>query len=795
MKSVVAFAFFLAFAACSTPAPDTGDAAQGAETTAIEAIIADGDANPDAEPDAVADIGVQPEVAAAEITDAEAETEPDSAATEVADDLDSTSQDTDLKEFDAPSPPDIVDIDSPDAAEVDAAKPTADPAGLPLSPCDAGDEAWVKRTMQVVAGRKPTGMAEVDVLVQIAQKTGRVAVVQGLLKLPEAKQRWTSALFDLAHVTRAGRQLNFGCYGLANAPDGDNGKIAAHVRDHAPDQALAVPDITLLDLAHSAFDLDNVSPWFRAQLFGMISWPAEFCKNVTDAEMDNLRRQWFGQKFVALYQNRSLGCLGCHNSSFSVTQTSDPNTNKFFPIPGKFEKAIFGEDTGHTDKEVYQPLRLRGVLSIKSITEDPEMLVWPDDPAPPVSPWQMAGICGMFMQPKDVQASLDASIGWLGGPLTDKASIWDIEQKLHAGIDKLHNDGKNFDETTLANDPDRAFAYMLATRIVSDTWAIVYGEPLTIAHNFPRNASQRDRLMDLTKQFIQSDWSLKKLVTAMVTEAPFNELSGNAACGVSGAYSLPPLFYPYSTNEEIPEMKGNSPADGIHREEPFVLVFMAAHAAGWAAPPVIDSPPGAMKLEDNIGFPQPGNLGELAFRIGAFLDDARPGAPDMDAPSLGLWRTLVANCRVELPDKTVLTQGVPDGKDWMDQLLALPTTQTATVAEVIGAIRDRIITEPDLPKQEAASALALFGAATLGTPMTALLKTQDAARAYCGALLASPQFWLTGQPAPNQVSRSKLLQKDATFQARCKALAGLILDPVFYSVDCGVKVLNFVKKP
>jgi len=399
------------------------------------------------------------------------------------------------------------------------------------------------------------------------------------------------------------------------------------------------------------------------------------------------------------------------------------------------------------------------------------------------------------MAPKDVQASLDASIGWLGGPLTDKASIWDIEQKLHAGIDKLHKDGVNFDETTLGNDPERAFAYMLATRIVSDTWAIVYGEPLTIAHNFPRNASQRDRLMDLTKQFIQSDWSLKKLVTLLVTEAPFNELAGKNVCGVTGPYSLPPLFFPYSTNEETPELKANSPADGIHREEPFILLHMAARAAGWAPPPLIDSPSGEMMLEDNIGFPQPSNLGELAFRIGAFLDDARPGAPDMDAPSLGLWRTLVAKCRVELPDKTLISQGAVDGKDWMDQLLALPTAQTATVAEVIGAIRDRIITEPDLPKDEIASALALFGAATLGTPMMALTKTSDSARAYCGALLASPQFWLTGQAAPNQINRTKLLQNDATFQARCKLLAPLILDPVAFSVDCGVKVLSFVKKP
>lgn len=682
------------------------------------------------------------------------------------------------------------------AVAPDAAPGTSPPPPPPLPPsvCDAGDHAWSARAVQVLTGRKPWSMAEVGVLVQLIKASDRATVAKALLQTPEAKSHWVERLYSLSHIYRSGHQVNAGCY-QTTTPAGDSSELAKFIRDNPPTKAMPMPGATMADVARSAIALDDMSPWFDAQLFAMIGRPASFCKNVDEVEMDRLRRVGYGERFMAQYMNRNLGCLSCHNSGYSTTYTSDPATNRFWAIPGKFESTLLGKASGVSETVAYQALRLRGVLSRKSIVEVPEQKVWPEDPKPPVRPWQWAEGCGQFLAKGDVDASLDGSEGFLGGNLGVKGSIWDVEARLRAGLSKLAADGDVPDTTAVAADPDRALAYLLATRVVSDLWSQIYGAPLTIGHRFPRDVHQRDLLVDLSRKLIASHWSLQKVLAAMVTEPGFNELPASAGCGKYGPYSLAPIFDAFSTNNDLPMEQGNSPADGLHREQALTLVRMAAFAAGWQVPGPMPFIAGAIALDDSIGFPQPLNLNEFAFRIGAFLDDARPGTDDMDPSGFALWRSLVASCRVQLPDGQVISSDAgPDG-DFIDQLLAAAKGPSTTVGDVVAAIRDRLINEPDIPPGELPATLALFGVPTGGTLVTEVPDLDKSARAYCGAVLASPQFWLTGVPGPAQQTRAKLaVLPTATFQANCKALAPLVFPTVDYDVVCDAATLTVTAK-
>ncbi len=670
------------------------------------------------------------------------------------------------------------------ADAADSADATPEPP-LPPSVCDAGDEAWAIRAIQVLLGRKPWSMAEVDVLVQFVKVAGREKVAQGLLQTPEAQQRWVEVLYQLSHITRSGDTVNPNCYGTFTAAT-ETTALAEHIRDQGPDTPMPKPGATMGDLAHSAVALDDVSPWFDAQLFAMLGRPGSFCQNVDAVEMDRLRRMANGERFMALYMNRSLGCMNCHNSNYSTTWTDDPATNRFYAIPGSFEKTLLGVDQGPTEVVAYQALRARGVLSKNAIVEAPEIPVWPDDKTASVRPWQWAPACGQFLAKGDVLPALDGTEGFLGGPLGAKGSIWDVEARLRAGLNKFKGATKPLDTVAIAADPDTALAYLLGNRLASDLWALVYGSPLTLAHRFPRNSHERDVMADLTQTLITHHWSLRAVATALVLEPTFNELPASAGCGPAGPYSLVPIFDPFTTNIDDPTQKANGPADGLHREQPLTLVRMAAKAAGWVPPepmPIID---GEIALDDSIGFPQPKNLNEVAFRIGGFLDDARPGTEDMDPSGFALWRSLVASCRVELPDGTKLSTPATADGDYVDQMITKVVQQQGTVGDIVTALRDRLITEPDLPAGELQVTLALFGAGGLGTPAIMVTNNlEKATRAYCGALLASPQFWLTGVPGAKQKARAKLaVQPTATFLYNCQMLAPSVFKSTDYDVAC-----------
>ena len=56
--------------------------------------------------------------------------------------------------------------------------------------CDAGDEAFVKRVIPLMWGRKAGSIREVAVLLQILQGSDRPTLIQRMARSPEYLQRW-----------------------------------------------------------------------------------------------------------------------------------------------------------------------------------------------------------------------------------------------------------------------------------------------------------------------------------------------------------------------------------------------------------------------------------------------------------------------------------------------------------------------------------------------------------------------------------------------------------------------------
>src|SRR6185369_9518347 len=90
-----------------------------------------------------------------------------------------------------------------------------------------------------------------------------------------------------------------------------------------------------------SIELDDITPLYVESLFTLVLKTYQGA-NALPVALELSRRADFGAWFDGAYLNRDMVCLGCHNSEFSVTQSMDPALNRHFPVPGLFEKALFG---------------------------------------------------------------------------------------------------------------------------------------------------------------------------------------------------------------------------------------------------------------------------------------------------------------------------------------------------------------------------------------------------------------------------------------------------------------------
>lgn len=629
----------------------------------------------------------------------------------------------------------------------DGGSPAVGPAD-----CDAGDAAFVRRAVLALLGRRPLGQGEVGAftgaITQIrsaqasagAADTARLIVARAMMRDDAFRVRWSDFLKDSLRVGRTQGKSQESCYGEHESAAPDGGALARFVRDNEPSAANPpVRGFTMRELLASALELDDLSVVYRAHLFAMLNKP--LTGNSLALELELARRNDFGATFETAYTQREIGCLGCHNSEYSVTGSVNPEANRFWPVPGLLERAVFGDSSGmHPPEEASEKgsdvLRARGMFRVMGVVGSGS------------APFGWSEACGVFSAPaSEDPLHIDTWFGSIRSTPEDpsrgqRASVLDLERSLHLGVELLKSKGLTVHGNEAS--PDEAFATLVALTIVEKVWIEVIGTPLTIAHHFPRTAVQRDLLVSLTDRFVRAHFSLKELLIAILTQPIFNLAPPSAGCG-SGPYPLDRIFDPWTDFEVDPELRGNGPSDGVFPLSPRLLRRALHSAMGW---PMYPEYPKAESAEET-----------LSSALGFFLRDGEPGRRGLDFQGRLAWEAAYGSCPALWTD------------DFIARLASDARAQeTATVFDAVVALKDRLIGDPRIHDVERALLEALIGS-PLGDRSDSL---ETGLRRVCGALVSSPMFMLGGLPpgVPGEVP--KLTPPEATQAAACAKLTDAV---------------------
>lgn len=623
--------------------------------------------------------------------------------------------------------------------------------------CQASDQAWVRRAVLALNGRRTAGQAEVNALEDAVKalravdphspppvggdlETAKRLVARALMTESSFRERWSDFLLTALHINRIEGKSQESCYGPPNPNAIDDGSLAAWVRDHDPgSQSPPLHDFTMGQLLSSALQLDDLSVVYRANLFAMMHLPIGGA-NVGEEAMERIRRQNFGSIFNTTYIHRELVCLNCHNSEFAVTYNPDPAQNRHWAVPGLFEAALYGASNGrHPPEEA----AAKGPDDLRAFS----VFRYTDVVGGGQRPWAWAIGCGKFQEPQiDDPLGIDAYFGSVRStpeaPTRGaRASVWDLERALRRGVDRLAAHGLSRAGDGSLEDADEALAYVVAENIVERVWEEVMGHRLTIANYFPRTRIQRDVLMALTEHFVATHFSLKALLLDIVAHPAFNLRAPDEGCGAA-PYELPHLFDPWTLAESDLAKRANSPADGVHAISSRALSRSLRRAMGW--PKIAEYPK---------------NEAEEAFEvaIGFFVKDGDPGFRGLDFQGRLTWENAHGACA-----------DLSGGDDFIVHLVSTAASQgSATLESAIIALKDRLIGEPAIDAAERVELEALVGPLSA----TGTIGLADKLRAVCGVLVSSPQFMLGGVVPRDTRDVPALTPPEVSYDGTCAALA------------------------
>jgi hypothetical protein len=405
----------------------------------------------------------------------------------------------------------------------------------------------------------------------------------------------------------------------------------------------------------------------------------------------------------------SSACSVTTASSRSPT-TRIPALNRHWPLPGHFESALYGAATGIDPDRAHAAFRFDGFA----------------DGSGGSHPWGSSSACagpfGGGFQPNlgpDI-AGIDGKFGNLTG---DQLSVYDLEASLKAGVDSIAANGLQISGDGTIADPDQAFAYLVGASIVEGVWRDVTGSPLTIANYFPRNQAERDELKTLTDDFVAHHFSLATLLTDITVSPYFNKLPPEAGCSPSGTgYDLPDIFDPWVKDDADPARRLNSAADGVAALNGRVLVRSAYAALEWPEP-------------DAWTFPNSDTEASYDRGIGLFLKNGERGFRGLDFQARLVWENKVARC----------AKPAGASNDFIDQVASAAGAQSATIRDVVLAMKDRILGEASIDDAiEKAPLEAIFGGASLDSAASSDPSLAADMRKLCGVYLSTPQFLLQG---------------------------------------------------
>jgi len=344
-------------------------------------------------------------------------------------------------------------------------------------------------------------------------------------------------------------------------------------------------------------------------------------------------------------------------------------------------------------------------------------------------------------------------------------------------------------------------AFLVAAKIVDNTWEEVFGGPVTIDNYFPRTFSQRQVLWNLTEfNFVPNDWSIKSLLARMLTSDFFDRKPPRTATGTT-PYDLPLVFDPWvEADPRIqpvstqPADHNNTMADAVHRYSARSLTNSVHAALDWPKPARF---PGSTYPDD-----------ALLRTIGFYFSESQPGFQVSDFQGLLSWESVHAVCQKPA--------GV--GTDWIDRLGTATTAFTPPTGEGPLSVRDVAIVLRDwllgsgaigtsapvgLTQSEEQALQQLFGVASLDEPVSNVSNLAGKLRRACGAQLQSPQFQLAGIVETGLGPKPRLRvcndAADCTYQQMCTTLTPAIRKVIHANsrtlVLCGDDSVRIVEFP
>ena len=602
--------------------------------------------------------------------------------------------------------------------------------------CDAGDEAFVRRVLPFVWGRQPRSSREVALLVQMLRQTDRASLLAAMMDTEAYRSHWQGFV---RHAFLPGLgALDNACEGPPRLAE-PSPALAEHVRDRGPADPPFPGDWNITDLTRSVVALDDMSPWFRAAIFTMFLPPT----NGLDPEELALRRA-ASDLFQASYLNRRVGCLGCHNSEFSVTGSSDPELDRTWELPGLFEKAIYGNSTGRAEADVAAMFRTMGVLSMDAVPPGEGPPWWVLSEAG-IAPWGISGECGKFLARAEIGPDKLGSSGFLIRSFGASANVWDLEDVITGGIERLRREGL----VVAADhevDGEAGLVYLTSARFVEAVWEYVTGRPLTAPHTFPRNRYQLLILKTLTDAFIASGFSLETVLSLVLTHPYLNEAPPDT-CHPS-PYPFFRVFDSWVDAEQDAARRSNGIGDVVQRYPPEILLGAVTEALGW--------PPFSEYLDEGEGSDQVDlSVGALFLQdIGITVDDIKGFRASSLSERLA-WEEGFGTCTD--PRRIWDGEADPPPPDWIDRLVEAASPDQ-TLADAVVALKDRLVTAPSLDDPEERQRLE----ALMEQPLSARVQADpDAAtvalRRVCAALLLSPQFLLAGLPLADNADAAPAL--------------------------------------
>ncbi|MEX1364224.1 MAG: hypothetical protein AB1Z98_13950 [Nannocystaceae bacterium] len=585
-----------------------------------------------------------------------------------------------------------------------AAQPEADDSATVVEACRADAESFVLRTMPLLHGRRPLGTSELRVLagvvdqLEVRGRDGRRAVAGALADGDDYRRRWTSVLLDLLRTRRDGHRALGACYGR-RGPAADSEAVARFVLDHPPEHPFPGGPFSMRDLIESSLRADDLRPVLRADLVVRMTLPIDDA-NTTADELERARRIDFGRAFEAVYLGRRFECLSCHRDDASVTDHPDPQLDRFWPVARGLERLVVPAD----EQAMHAGFRWEGF-------GDGELAPWGLEACGKIEP-------GRDDDPLPTEAAL-------AGALPPGAHVLDIQARLDEGLRRLTADGWS----DAPADAAQALAQLVVLNLVDGLWAAATGHRLTLDHGTPRNAAQAERLRSLAIALVRSGYSLRAVLVEIAAD-PRVDQAVPAECELEGPEPLPPLFDPF--------VDENGAGHLVHRRDPFALYDEAHRVLGRELPGLVVH--------------EPGFDAERVGSLGAHLDQSRPGHDGLDLLGALSWEQALA----ALPDAPVSAPMSGPSSTLDDLVDAARQDDALTVGDLMIAVKDRVLTEPQIEDDERVLVQTL-----VGQPWTRPAAQLDAstlraaAWRYARTLMATPSFLLQGleQAPPGESPR------------------------------------------